>query len=85
MTWYSIIPLEQSLAADLNDIEPGRRSREIRIGGVLMEVEPMGEEQARIVRLLDCGLEDYLNSSFAPGRIIRYIPTIAAGENEAKG
>ncbi|WP_260399925.1 YlzJ-like family protein [Peribacillus simplex] len=50
-----------------------------------MEVEPMGEEQARIVRLLDCGLEHYLNSSYAPGSIIRYIPTIAAGENEAKG
>ncbi|EHB67297.1 MULTISPECIES: YlzJ-like family protein [Paenibacillus] len=85
MSWYSIIPLERSLAPGADDIEPGSRFREVRIGGVLMEVEPMGEEQARIVRLLDCGLEHYLNSSYAPGSIVRYIPTIAADENEAKG
>jgi hypothetical protein len=57
-------------------------SREVRVEGILMEVEPMAEDQAKIVRLLDCGLQDYLNPRYAPGAIIRYIPTV---ENEAKG
>jgi hypothetical protein len=57
-------------------------SREIRVEGILMEVEPLAEDQAKIVRLLECGLQDYLNPRYTPGSIIRYIPTV---KNEAKG
>ncbi|HBS47336.1 MAG TPA: hypothetical protein DEA91_27920 [Paenibacillus sp.] len=37
---------------------------------MLMQVEPMEEGRARIVRLLDCPLERYLDPSFSPGAII---------------
>lgn len=80
MTWYSVVPEAFVWRTD----QPQERLplKEIRVGGVLMEVEALGEEEARIVRLLDCGLNHYLNPDYAPGRIIRYVPTL---ENDPKG
>ncbi|PAD75922.1 YlzJ-like family protein [Paenibacillus campinasensis] len=80
MIWYSIVP-EEMLWQFAPPAEP-IPLKEIRLGGVLMEVELLGEEQARIVRLLDCELHHYLNPDYAPGRMIRYIPTL---ENDSKG
>ncbi|KOR89953.1 YlzJ-like family protein [Paenibacillus solani] len=74
MTWYSVIPM------DYTGVHVGEKaavlSKEVRVEGILMEVEPLEEDQAKIVRLLDCMLQDYLNPRYAPGAIIRYIPTM---------
>ncbi|GAB6931440.1 hypothetical protein JCM10914A_54230 [Paenibacillus sp. JCM 10914] len=76
MIWYSVMPL------DMTSTEPKPdSSTEIRVEGVLMEVEPLSKTHAKIVRLLDCGLDDYLNPRFAPGGIICYIPTLEEEDN----
>lgn len=80
MIWYSVMPFDPT-GMLLGD-QAAVMSREIRVDGILMEVEPMAEGQAKIVRLLDCGLQDYLDPRYAPGSIIRYIPTV---KNEEKG
>lgn len=80
MSWYSVMPLDPSGLLQVEQAEV--MSREVRVDGILMEVKPVTEDQAKIVRLLDCGLHDYLNPRYAPGTMIRYIPTV---ENEAKG
>lgn len=80
MTWYSVMPLDPTIG--MLQVEQEVMSREVRVDGILMEVKPVTEDQAKIVRLLDCGLHDYLNPRYAPGIMIRYIPTV---ENEAKG
>ena len=66
MIWYSVIPLDP--AGLLQGEQAVVTSREIRVEGILMEVEPMSEDQAKIVRLLDCGLQDYLNPRYSPGQ-----------------
>lgn len=74
MTWYSVMPM------DFTGMQLGEQaaalSKEVRVEGILMEVEPLAEDQAKVVRLLDCMLQDYLNPRYAPGAIIRYIPTM---------
>ncbi|GAB6988975.1 YlzJ-like family protein [Paenibacillus pini] len=73
MTLHTIIPLEAIWeGADKLD----QPSEEVTIQGVLMQVNPLGNNEAQIVRLLGCPLGDYLNPAFAPGQIIHYIPTL---------
>jgi len=74
MTWYSVMPMDYT-GVQLEEPAPPL-SKEVRVEGILMEVEPLAEDQAKIVRLLDCMLQDYLNPRYAPGAIIRYIPTM---------
>ncbi|KKO53311.1 YlzJ-like family protein [Paenibacillus sp. DMB20] len=74
MTFYTVMPLEL-VWPDANGSLP-LQSKEIRIGRVLMEIEPVSENEARIVRLLDCELADYLNPDYTPGNTVEYIPAI---------
>jgi hypothetical protein len=46
--------------------------REVSIQGMLMQVEPLEGGQARIVRLLQCPLDKYLDPAFAPGAVVFY-------------
>ena len=73
MTMYTIVPEE----VIWKDAEIERITAEIRINGVLMEVEPLTDGEARIVRLLDCSLEDYLHPGYAPGGRITFIPALS--------
>lgn len=72
MTHYTILPeeayWEQSEVADMYS--------EIEIGGVLMQVRMEPGNRATIVRLLRCGLDDYLNPAYAPGRQIVFLPLL---------
>lgn len=72
MTLHTIMPLEAVWEEGYTQQDPA----EVRIQGMLMQVMPLDNSRAQIIRLLDCPLENYLNPSLAPGQIIRYIPTL---------
>lgn len=67
MTLYTVMPMEQVWEGAFNTMTT---TREVTIQGMLMQVEPLEEGKARIVRLLDCPLERYLDSAYSPGAII---------------
>lgn len=67
MTLYTVMPMEQVWEGTFSNYIA---TREVVVQGMLMQVEPMEEGRARIVRLLDCPLSRYLDSSFSPGAII---------------
>jgi hypothetical protein len=72
MTIYSIMPMEVIFAGmeqqTYNFIE-------VVVGGIPMQVERVGVNQAKVVRLLSCRPEDYLNPAYAPGTMIYYQPS----------
>jgi hypothetical protein len=72
MTIYSIMPMEVIFAGmdqqTYNFVE-------VTVGGILMQVEIVGVNQAKIVRLLSCRPEDYLNPAYTPGTMIFYQPS----------
>lgn len=67
MTLYTIMSMEQVWEGAFNNYAT---TREVSVQGMLMQVEPMEEGRARIVRLLDCPLDRYLDPSYSPGAII---------------
>lgn len=72
MTHYTIIPEE--LYWSMEEVQ--QQYQEIEISGVLMQVRMDGGNQATIVRLLRCNLDDYLNPAFSPGSQIMYFPMV---------
>lgn len=48
---------------------------EIVYDGVQMLIEPTGSFQGKIVRLLSCNPQDYLNPNYSPGTIIHFRST----------
>ncbi|MFD1952926.1 YlzJ-like family protein [Paenibacillus thailandensis] len=77
MTIYTSMPLEVVLDGIHND---KRSFHEIWVGGIHMQVEPVAPGVGRIVRLLQCDLEHYLNPMLAPGTIVHYGAGNAPGE-----
>lgn len=73
MTFHTILPLDVVLEG-FGDTKRMRPVMEVRIGGVLMQIEPVQPGIGRIVRLLDCPLDAYLKPEYAPGSIIWYGP-----------
>jgi hypothetical protein len=69
MTFYTVLPLEQIFEGAINFTQP---TQEVTVRGVLMQVEPLEGSQARIIRLLGCPLDKYLDPAFAPGKVIDY-------------
>lgn len=77
MTLYTVVPHEVIWGqGTMGQAEQPTVRSELRIGRVLMEVEPAGEYEAKIVRLLQCDLSDYLDPAYAPGSLISYTPSI---------
>lgn len=75
MSIYTIMP-EETLWEGYQEIES---YKELELNnGVLLQVriEP-GQHVGTIVRLLRCGLEDYLNPAYAPGQEVHLIPYLA--------
>jgi hypothetical protein len=68
MTFYTILPMEQVFEGAFNYAQA---VQEITIQGVLMQVELLDGGQARVVRLLQCPLDKYLDASFSPGAILQ--------------
>lgn len=69
MTFYTVLPMEQVFEGAIHFSQP---LREVSIQGILMQVEPLEGGQARIVRLLQCPLDKYLDPAFAPGAVVFY-------------
>jgi len=69
MILYTSMPLEVVLEGVNEEREP---YLEVWAGGVKMQVEPIAPGAGRVVRLLQCSLDDYLNPSYNPGSIIQY-------------
>ncbi|MFC4775333.1 YlzJ-like family protein [Paenibacillus sp. GCM10023252] len=69
MTLYTAMPLEIVLNGMDDEREP---YQELWIQGVHMQVEPIAPGMAKVVRLLQCSLNDYLNPQYAPGAVIQY-------------
>ncbi|ALS21696.1 MULTISPECIES: YlzJ-like family protein [Paenibacillus] len=72
MIHYTVLPLEAVMEGI--DHEDFPRPVEIVMNGVTMQVHPINARQARIVRLISCNLQDYLNPQYAPGRMIEFQP-----------
>lgn len=72
MTLYTTMPLELVLKGYEDDVEP---TQEVWVSGIKMQVVPIAADMGKIVRLLECSLNDYLNPSFTPGSIVRYQST----------
>jgi hypothetical protein len=73
MTIYSIMPMEVIFA--------GMESQtydyyELTLNGIKMQVEKVGLNQAKIVRLLSYRPDDYLNAAYMPGTVIQFQPAL---------
>ena len=66
---YTVLPLEDVLDGIEADPHP---TREVVMGGILMEVEPMGDFQARVVRVISSNPQDYLVPQHQPGSIVTW-------------
>ncbi|AKG35160.1 YlzJ-like family protein [Paenibacillus durus] len=69
MILYSVISADQVWEGAIKASPP---FREVTVQGIVMQVEPLDEGRARIVRLLQCPLHRYLEPGLAPGQIISY-------------
>jgi hypothetical protein len=49
---------------------------ELTVDGVTLQVEKVGLNQAKIVRLLSCKPDDYLNAAYMPGTMIQFSPRL---------
>lgn len=69
MMLYTVIPIEDVLE-DMEK-EPALTT-ELVIGGVIMEIELLGNFEGRVVRVISSDPQDYLASHHQPGSIIRW-------------
>ncbi|GLX68542.1 YlzJ-like family protein [Paenibacillus glycanilyticus] len=69
MTFYTIMPLEAVL--DGINAEP-IPSQEVWVNGVFMQVQPVAPGMGKIVRLIQCSLEDYLKPELSPGQFVMF-------------
>jgi hypothetical protein len=75
MTIHSIVPMEIIFAG----MEQQTYDYiEMTIGGIMMQVEVVGLNQAKIIRLLSCQPNDYLNPAYMPGTMISYQPSFGS-------
>lgn len=73
MIHYTPLPLEIVFE---NWDRPMKRAREIVVDGITMEVEPLNEQEAKIVRIVSSDPEHFLNPALAPGQVVSFIPSV---------
>jgi len=71
MILYTVANLEQVLEG----LEKERQFIELEIEGLKMQLEPIGINQGRIVRIFSTDAQQYLNSKWQPGKIIHFSPS----------
>jgi hypothetical protein len=69
MIIYSAMPLEL-VYQGFDEFDP--QYEEVEHNGMSMIIEPSGPYQGKIVRLLSCNPQDYLNPSHTPGTVIHF-------------
>lgn len=65
--FYTVVPMEELLEGFGED-PPS--TTELTMGGITLEVEMLGNFQARVVRVLSTDPSHYLQPHFQPGAII---------------
>ncbi|WP_232697107.1 YlzJ-like family protein [Brevibacillus daliensis] len=73
MIIYSTVPME-IIFADQDKLEK-QQLHEIKVGEVLMLVEPVNTYEGKIVRLISPDPMDYTNPAYAPGQIVSFHPS----------
>lgn len=69
MTLHTTMPLEMVL----DGIEDAQEQcQEVTVRGIRMQIAPVAPGIGKIVRLLDCSLNDYLDPELSPGSHIHY-------------
>jgi hypothetical protein len=71
MIIHSIVADEVIFAGIEDIVAP----EEMLVNGLLMQVERMSNNEVRLIRLISPDLEPYLNDTYLPGQIIRFIPS----------
>lgn len=67
---HSIVPSEELFYDGWDqDIKP---LHDITVGGMTMQVQPLADGNARIVRLISANPNDYLNPAYMPGTTLRF-------------
>jgi hypothetical protein len=66
---YTPLAADQVLNGMENAIVP---PVEIRMGEAILQVQPIGARQAKIVRLISPDAQAYLNPGLAPGTVIEW-------------
>jgi hypothetical protein len=66
---YTVVPIDDVLEGMEEEPAP---TMELIVGGVLMELEPQGDFQAKVVRIISSDPQDYLASQHQPGSIVRW-------------
>ncbi|MED4603308.1 YlzJ-like family protein [Paenibacillus validus] len=73
MTHYTILPMDKVMEG-IDAMESATQLLEIVMNGVTMQVQPINQTQATIVRLISCNPQDFLNPQYTPGRLIEFKP-----------
>ncbi|KIL41395.1 hypothetical protein SD70_07005 [Gordoniibacillus kamchatkensis] len=73
MILYTPMPLERVFEG-IEELEANTFTA--TVGGVEMELQPAGERQARIVRLLSPNPQHYLRPEHAPGSLVQFSPQL---------
>lgn len=68
MILYTVVPLEDVLEGIESEPAP---SQELVLNGLQMEVEPLDNFQAKVVRVISSNPADYLHPEYQPGSIVR--------------
>ncbi|WCK52803.1 YlzJ-like family protein [Aneurinibacillus sp. Ricciae_BoGa-3] len=76
MIIYSAMPLELIFQ---NEDSHSYDCQEVQINGLTMVVQPVGINEAKIVRLISPNPQDYLNPTYAPGQKIYFRPKLDGG------
>ncbi|CEH29368.1 hypothetical protein AM501_20375 [Aneurinibacillus migulanus] len=71
MIIYSTLPMEIIFQ---NEDAAAYDNMEIQMNGMTMLVQPCGNNEARIVRLISPNPYDYMNPAYTPGRRIHFRP-----------
>lgn len=77
MIHYTPLPLEDVFAGW--DRSP-KALRQIVVDGITMQVEPINEQEAKIVRIISSDPKHYLDPTLAPGQLISFTPTLKKHE-----
>ncbi|MBE3553117.1 MAG: YlzJ-like family protein [Kyrpidia tusciae] len=73
MILYTAVPLSFVFAGEARPAAP---KMEIRFGSACLEVESIGADRVRIVRLISPNPSDYLRPEYQPGRELSLYPGI---------
>ncbi len=70
MTHYTILPMDKVMEG-IDAMESATQLLEIVMNGVTMQVQPINQTQATIVRLISCNPQDFFKSAVHPWPVNR--------------